>query len=155
MTLDRRPRARNPWREVGFSANTRQVSVIDGYRLTYSYPRNYAFASLRAERSDASRYRQDRDIVSAHFAEMASADPALELAELSYRGFPVQLLTKKELGGRTVASAQILADRDAVIITISFLNQLPEHRSFQTLEEFTSLRDAFIRGYIDCVARKQ
>jgi hypothetical protein len=35
------------------------------------------------------------------------------------------------------------------------MNQLPENRRFQTYEEFISLRDGFIRGYIECVAKKK
>lgn len=155
MTLDRRPEGAQPWREVDFGGDNHRVSVVDGYRLTYSYVRDYAFATLRAERSEPARYPQDRETLTAYFVEMAKADPALELSELSQRGFAVQLLTKKALGGRTVGGAQILGDADAVIVTIFFLNQLPEHRSFQTLEEFASLRDAFIRGYIDCIAHKK
>jgi hypothetical protein len=50
---------------------------------------------------------------------------------------------------------QLFSDEDLVIVTIYFLNQLPENRRFQTYEEFISLRDAFIRGYIDCVAQKR
>ena len=155
VTLDRHPQTAEPWREVGFAGKSRRVSVIDGYRVTYSYPRTFAFASLRAEQSDPARYAEDRRIVSANFAEMAQADQALDLAEFSHRGLQVQTLTKRRLGGRTLAMTQILADLDAVIVTIFFLNHAPEHRHFQTMEEFIGLRDAFIRGYIECVATKR
>ena len=155
VTLDRRAEDAQTWRELEFGGQKHRISVIDGYRLTYSYARDFPFASLRVERSDSSRYRADREIVTAYFTGMANADAALELSDFSYRGYLVQLLTKKVLGGRTVGAAHILADTDAVIVTIFFYNQFPEHRSFQTLEEFTSLRDAFVRGYIDCVARKK
>lgn len=155
VALDRRPQAAEPWREVGIGGTSRRVSVVDGYRVAYSYARTYAFASLRAEQSDAARYAEDRSIVTANFAEMAEADRALDLAEFSIRGLPVQTLTKRQLGGRTLAMAQILADADAVIVTVFFLNQAPEHRHFQAMEEFIGLRDAFIRGYIECVMTKR
>ena len=155
VILDRRPQTAEPWREVGVAGKSRRVSVVDGYRVTYSYARTYAFASLRAEQSDPARYAEDRSIVTANLAKMAKADRALDLAEFSIRGLPVQTLTKRQLGGRTLAMAQILADVDAVIVTISFLNQAPEHRHFQAMEEFIGLRDAFIRGYIECVMTKR
>ena len=155
VVLDRRPQTAEPWREVGIAGTSRRVSVADGYRVAYSYARTYAFASLRAEQSDPVRYAEDRSIVTANFAEMAKADRALDLAEFSIRGLPVQTLTKRQLAGRTLAMAQILADVDAVIVTIFFLNQAPEHRHFQAMEEFIGLRDAFIRGYIECVMTKR
>lgn len=155
VVLDRRPQTAEPWREVGIAGTGRRVSVADGYRVTYSYARTYAFASLRAEQSDPARYAEDQSIVTVNFAEMAKADRALDLAEFFHRGLPVQTLTKRQLAGRTLAMAQILADVDAVIVTIFFLNQAPEHRHFQAMEEFIGLRDAFIRGYIECVMTKR
>ena len=155
MTLDRRPQGAEPWREVDFSGKSQRVSVLDGYRVMYSYARTYPFANLKAERSDPSRYIEDKRIVTLNLAEMANADGALDLVNFSYRGFSGQTLMKRELAGRALGIAQILSDEDSVIVTIYFLNQTPENRRFQTYEEFISLRDAFIRGYIECVAKKR
>jgi hypothetical protein len=155
VTLDRRPQTAEHWREVGFNGKSQRVSVIDGYRVMYSYARTYPFANLRAERSDPARYIEDKAIVTLNLAEMAKADDTTDLVNFSYRGFSGQTLTKKELGGHALGIAQIFSDDDSVIVTVYFLNQLPENRSFQTYEEFISLRDAFIRGYIECVAKKR
>lgn len=155
VILHRRPQTAEPWREVDFGGRIQRVSVMDGYRVLYSYARTYAFANLKAERSDRSRYIEDKGIVTSNFAEMAKADGSLDLVVFSYRGFSVQTLTKRKLAGRALGMVQILADKDSVIVTIYFLNQIPENRRFQTFEEFISLRDAFIRGYIECVARKR
>jgi hypothetical protein len=155
VTLDRRPADAPPWREVGFGAKTERVSVVDGYRVMYSYPRTYWFANLKAERSDASRYGEDKRIVKENFVALASADDNTVLTSFSDRGFEGQTLTKKELGGSTLAITQILSDEDAVIVTIYFMNQVPENRAFQTYEEFITLRDGFVRGYIECVTGKR
>ena len=155
MTLDRRPQTAQPWREVRFGGRTQRVSVVDGYRVMYSYVRTFAFADLKVEQSDRWGYVEDKAIVTSNFAGMAKADDSLDLVAFSYRGFAVQMLTKRKLAGRTLAMVQMLLDEDSVIVTIYFLNQIPEHRRFQTFEEFISLRDAFIRGYIECVARKR
>ncbi len=155
MALDRRPRAAEPWREVGIGGKIRRVSVVEGYRVTYSYPRTFRFANLNAERSDASRYAEDKRIVTLNLVEMAEADGGTELVEFSDRGFSVQTLAKRKLGGTTLAKTQIFSDEDSVIVTIYFMNQLPENRRFQTYEEFISLREGFIRGYIECAAKKK
>ena len=152
VTLDRRPTSAVPWREVGFGDKTERISVVDGYRVMYSYPRTYWFANLKAERSEPSRYSEDKRIVTENFVALAAADDGTVLTNFSGRGFVGQTLTKRELGGSTLGITQILSDEDSVIVTIYFMNQLPENRAFQTYEEFIALRDGFVRGYIECVA---
>jgi hypothetical protein len=132
-----------------------RVSVVDGYRVMYTYPRTFPFARLKAERSDPSKYAEDKRIVTLHLMEMEQADGNLKLVNFSERGYTVQTLTKKDMAGTTLGITQIFADEDLVIVTIFFLNQLPENRKFQTYEEFLALRDGFVRGYLECMARKR
>jgi hypothetical protein len=155
VTLDRRPADAAPWREVGLGEKTERVSVVDGYRVMYSYPRTYWFANLKAERSDGSRYREDKRIVTEYFVALADADDSTVLTSFFDRGFAGQTLTKKALGGSTLGITQILSDEDSVIVTIYFMNQASENRAFQTYEEFVALRDGFVRGYIECVAQRK
>jgi hypothetical protein len=155
VTLDRRPPNVVPWREIVFGDKTERVSVVDGYRVMYSYARTYPFANLKAERSEPSRYHEDKRIVTEHFVSIAEADGNAALASFSDRGFSGQTLTKNQLGGRTLGITQIFSDDDSVIVTIYFLNQAPENRRFQTHEEFISIRDSFVRGYLECVAKKR
>ncbi len=155
VALDRRPQTAERWREVGFGNRSGRVSVVDGYRVAYSFPRTFHFANLKAERSDPSRYAEDKQIVTRNLADMAKADGDTALADFSDRGFSGQTLAKKELRGTTLAITQIFSDEDSVIVTIYFMNQVPEMRRFQTHEEFIALRDSFIRGYVECVAKKK
>jgi len=155
VALDRRPQTAKPWRDVGFGNRSGRVSVVDGYRVAYSYPRTFHFANLKAELSDPSRYAEDKQIVTLNLADMARADGNTALSDFSDRGFSGQTLGKKELSGTTLAITQIFSDEDSVIVTIYFMNQVPEMRRFQTHEEFIALRDSFIRGYVECVARKK
>ncbi len=155
VTLDRRPPTAEPWRDVSSGGRTWRVSVVEGYRVMYSYPRTYPFASLKAERSDPSNYREDKQIVMRSLVELSGADGNTERVDFSKQGFSGQTVTKKELGGSTLGITQIFSDEDAVIVTIFFFNQAPQNRRFQTYEEFISLRDDFVRGYMECVAKKR
>jgi len=155
VTLDRRPPNAEPWREVGFGGKTERVSVVDGYRVMYSYPRTLPFANLKAERSNPSRYDEDKRIATKNFVTIATADDNVVLESFSDHGYSGQTLTKKELAGTTLGITQIFADDDAIIVTIFFLNQAPENRNFQTHDAFVSVRDSFVRGYIDCTAEKK
>jgi hypothetical protein len=155
VTLDRRPPTAEPWRDVSSGGRTWRVSVMEGYRVMYSYPRTYPFASLKAERSDPSNYSEDKQIVMRSLAELSSADGNTERVDFSKQGLSGQTVTKKELGGSTLGITQIFSDEDAVIVTIFFFNQAPQNRRFQTYGEFISLRDDFVRGYMECVAKKR
>jgi hypothetical protein len=155
VTLDRRPPTAEPWREVSSGGRTWRVSVVEGYRVMYSYPRTYPFASLKAERSDPAKYAEDKQVVMRSLAELAGADGNTELADFFNQGFSGQTVTKKELGGSTLGITQIFSDKDLVIVTIFFLNHAPQDRKFRTYEEFVSLRDDFVRGYMECVAKKR
>jgi len=152
VMLDHRPPNAEKWREVGVGDRRERVSVVDGYRIIYSHPRTFAFAKLEVERSDPLKYSEDRRIVTHYLEDMAARDGNVTLTSFADRGFDGRTVTKKALGGTTIALTQIFSDQDAVIVTIFFLNQLPEYRKFQTYEEFIALRDSFIHGYLDCVA---
>jgi hypothetical protein len=155
VTLDRRPADAPHWRTVELPGESGRVSVVDGYRVMYSYPRTLPFARLNAERSDPARYEADKRTLTQYFAGITQADDNAALGASSTAGFAIQSLTKKALGGTTLGITQLLSDADGVIVTIYFLNQVPELRQFETYDEFVRLRDEFVRGYALCVAARR
>jgi hypothetical protein len=155
VTLDRRPADAPRWRTVELPAKSERVSVVDGYRVMYSYPRTLPFARLNAERSDPASYEADKRTLTRHFAGIAQGDDNAALSASSTAGFAIQSLTKKGLGGTTLGITQLLSDADGVIVTIYFLNQVPELRQFESYDEFVRLRDEFISGYAVCVAARR
>jgi len=155
VTFDRRPADAPRWRTIELRGKSERVSVLDGYRVMYSYPRMLPFARLNAEQSDPARYQADKRTVADYFAGIAQADDSTALSATSAGGFAIQSLTKKALGGTTLGITQLLSDADGVIVTIYFLNQVPELRQFETHEEFVRLRDEFVRGYAECAASRR
>ena len=155
VTRDRRPADAPQWRTVELLGKSERVSVVDGYRVMYSYPRTLPFARLNAERSDPASYEADKRALAAYFAGIAHADENTVLSGFSAGGFAIQSLTKKALGGTTLGITQLLSDADGVIVTIYFLNQVPELRQFASYQEFVRLRDEFVRGYAECAASRR
>jgi len=155
VTLDRRPADAPRWRTVELLGKSERVSIVDGYRVMYSYPRTLPFARLNAERSDPASYPADRRAVMKYFEGIAQSDDNTALSAFSTGGFAIQSLTKKALGGTTLGITQLLSDADGVIVTIYFPNQVAELRQFQSHEEFVRLRDEFVRGYAGCAAGRR
>lgn len=155
VKLDSRPKSVSPWREVSVGGATRRVSVVDGMRVMYAYPGTDFFANLKVERSAWESYRDDKDIVQKSLVEIAQADGSADVQDFSLNSFSGQTLTKRALSGSTLGMTQIFSDEDQVIVTIYFLNQEPDKRRFKTFEEFVALRDSFVSGYAECVAKKR
>src|SRR5206468_11320869 len=94
-----------------------------------------------------------QDVMRSH-DEQSRTDGNTKLPGFSNQCISDQTHTKKELAGSTLGITQIFSDSDLVIVTIFFLNHAPQDRRFQTYGEFVSLRDGFVRGYMECVAKK-
>jgi hypothetical protein len=52
--------------------------------------------------------------------------------------------------GNTLGISVLFSDADHHIVTIYFLNQNPKKRKFQTIEEWRTLRDNFLKRYTTC-----
>lgn len=154
VKLDSRPQSASPWREVSVGGTAHRVSVVDGKRVMYAYPGSDFFANLKVERSAWESYRDDKDTVQKSLIEIAQTGGA-DLQDFSLHGFSGQTLTKKSLSGNTLGITQLFVDEDQMIVTIYFLNQAPDKRRFKTFEEFVVLRDSFVSGYSECVAKNR
>lgn len=155
VKLDSTPTTSDPWREVTVGGTGHRVSVVHGYRVMFAYPGTDFFANLKAERSDPAKYSGDKETVKLLLSEAAKDDRNSAVSNFTNHGFTGQTVAKRTLTGGTLGITQIFSDEDSVIVTIYFLNQMPEKRKFRTYEEFISLRDKFVSEYTDCVAKKR
>ena len=155
VNLDSRPKTALPWREVRVRGEARRVSVITGMRVTYAYPGTDFFANLKAERSAFESYKADKDIVRQSLIEAAQAEGNVDVQDFALHGFSGQTLTKRALSGSTLGITQLFSDDDQMIVTIYFLNQAPDKSRFKTFAEFVVLRNSFVNGYAECVAKKR
>ena len=155
VKLDSRPMGGDPWREVLVGVTKRRVSVVHGYRVMFAYPGTDFFANLKAEQSDPTKYVEDKETVRLSLSEAGKTESNVNVKDFKLQGFTGQSLTRRTLIGSTLGITQLFSDEDSVIVTVYFLNQAPEKRRFKTYEEFVALRDKFVTGYADCVAKKR
>jgi len=59
-----------------------------------------------------------------------------------------------KLEGGSLGIYLIFDDKKQVVTTIYFLNQEPQERKFQTLDEYRRLRDRFLSRYGSCITGK-
>jgi len=153
VQVDRLPKGVTFRTETTLSGE-KKISLADGYRVMVAYPKTDFFANIKAEKSNPDDYAKDKETVIeglkwaiAHGKEMESQEPI----KVSYNGFEGDALNRKSLIGNTLGITILFSDADHQIITIYFLNQNPQKRKFQTIEEWRTLRDNFLNRYTSCV----
>ena len=68
-------------------------------------------------------------------------------------GFEVHGLDREKLEGGVLGVYLLFDNAPRVVTTIYFLNQEPQTRKFQTMEEYRALRDRFLGAYTACVQK--
>ncbi|MFS8084501.1 MAG: hypothetical protein ACMG6H_02650 [Acidobacteriota bacterium] len=153
VQVDRLPKGVTSRTETTRSGEKR-ISLADGYRVMVAYPKTDFFANIKAEKSNPDEYTKDKDTVIeglkwaiANSKEMEAQEPI----KVSYNGFEGYALNRKSLVGNTLGITALFSDADHQIITIYFLNQNPKKRKFQTIDEWRTLKESFLKRYTSCV----
>lgn len=154
ISFDGRPKNLERWREVKIGESSRRISVVNGVRLVYAYPGNGPFARMMVEQSDWNSYVEDVQTAQQALEETArDSDAHYQLLTLT--GASGQSVTKKQMAGETLGSTELYFDADRTIVTVYYLHPAPDKARFKSLQEFSSLRERFEAGYVQCVARKR
>jgi len=154
-------------RYVMTARGAQAVSLADGYRVMLAYPGSDFFANLKVERSEDARYPDDKRAVVAHMEYMATrssewAGVSVPLEHRTHKGLDLYSIdwhtidfyipnNPVTLGGGPIGTYVLFEDARRLIVTVYFLNQRPERRRFQTIEEYRVLRDRFLESYTTCL----
>jgi hypothetical protein len=142
------------FRTENTSSGEKQISLADGYRVMVAYPKTDFFANIKAEKSNPAKYAADKQIAIEGLKWAITTSKEMESQEptrLSYNGYEGYASNRKSLVGNTLGISVLFSDADHHIVTIYFLNQNPKKRKFQTIEEWRTLRDNFLKRYTACV----
>lgn len=165
--------------EPGGATRTEKVSIQAGARAMYALPRGQWFVNLKVEQSQAGSYARDRSLCiealrNIHTLRdessrrwLAEADekareplasrtlPGLALAELDeapHHGIETLAASENLYGASGVPTmAHFFLPSREVIVSAYLLHQ--KDTAVKTLAEYRRLRDAFIDGYAEVLAR--
>ncbi|HEY4357389.1 MAG TPA: hypothetical protein VGN16_16680 [Acidobacteriaceae bacterium] len=144
-------------RTVQTRQGNKQIQLLDGARLVFSYADSDLFATAKIEELPAASYAQSKDDLISNFEKILSSD---DLAGRNYgmqptmHGFEIYGLDKKMLTGSNLGIYVMFDNNTHVVTTMYFLNAEAEHRKFATLAEYAGLRDVFLSKYTACVRAK-
>lgn len=155
--INRRSKSAESFRTVETAEGSKKVSVIDGYRVMFSYPKTpYFFANVKVEQSSPQDYAKDKETVIEEIKYLPSMKNALVPmvygGKRDLNGYGTYGADREVIDKGGVLGVQVLfSDTEHVIITVYFLNQGREKRRFQNIEEYRVLRDRFLNQYTSCI----
>lgn len=140
-------------RTVNTASGRKDISILDGYRILFSYPGTDVFANVKFEMLQPLRYLSDKKSIIEGMEFLASPAKGVKdpLEHDEYLEYEVYALNNRSISGRgPISMYTLFNDTENMVITVYFLNQKAERRKFQTYEEYQGLRDRFLDDLMSC-----
>lgn len=153
VQTDRLPNAMT--RSVETPSGSKEIVMTDGYRILIAYRQEEAFVNLKAEQLDKARYLADKQALIASLETSAKGTPNMESdkpAKSKFGRFESYGINRTKLEGGVLSIYLFFDDSAAQVLTAYILNDEPENRKFQTIDDYHELRDRFLRKLSACRA---
>lgn len=145
-------------RTVDTAHGSQKIDLVAGRQVLVAYPFTDFFANVRAEELPGDRYAAQKAALIANLTYQESQAGGPEQAKALPRnlhGFDAYGNNRTKLEGSVLGMYVLFDDVQHVATTISFLNQESWRRKFQTMDDYTQLRDRFLATYTGCVRQNQ
>jgi hypothetical protein len=131
------------------------VEVVHGWSLHIAYD-GTPFVNFKVERLGKSNYLRDKkklisslEAAAAHTAGMESNKPR----QSALNDFEVYSINRKQLEGGVLSIYLLFRDSEQIVVSLYLLNTPPETPKFKNIEEYYSLREAFLNSYTACASK--
>lgn len=140
-------------RPVKTVSGRKDVSILDGYRILFSYPGTDIFANVKFEMLQPLRYLSDKKSIIEGMEFLASSAKGVKdpLEHSEYLEYEVYALNNRTISGSgPISMYTLFNDTESLVVTVYFINQKAERRKFQSYEEYQGLRDRFLDELMSC-----
>jgi hypothetical protein len=147
---DRLPSKSEKFRRVKTDSGEVKITRMDGYRVHYKNNKKSAFVNLQVELSDSLAYGSDTLKLISHLKYLTARTPNMESNELitmEINGYVLYGLSKSGIETGSILGTFLLFPGDNTTVYFYFNNMRPEHRSYNTIEEYKQQRDEFLNEY--------
>ena len=138
-------------REVDTDSGPREINLEAGLRVMFAYPETDFFANVKAELLPAAHYPELKQSLLDNFQHLAHDNTVNTALHSPMNGLDVHGLDREKLEGGVLGVYLLFDDTAHVVTTIYLLNQEPQSRKFQTIDEYRDLRDRFLASYTGCI----
>jgi hypothetical protein len=142
-------------REVDTDSGPRSIDLDAGLRVMFAYPETDFYANVKAESLPAANYSQSKQSLLGNFQHLAHGNIVNAALHSPMNGLEVHGLDREKLEGGVLGIYLLFDDSAHVVTTIYLLNQEPQNRKFQSMDEYRTLRDRFLASYTACVRKNQ
>jgi hypothetical protein len=143
-------------RTVETLTGPRQVDILGGEHISFSYPGTDFFATVKIEHLPPSSFLQGKkDLISNFDHIIARGDDSKRNMTYVLRprlnGFEIYGLDRVRLEGAILGIYLLFDNRTQIVTTVYFVNADPDKRKFSTLDQYAQLRDHFLDAYTGCI----
>jgi hypothetical protein len=143
-------------RTVDTLTGPRQVDILGGEHISFSYPGTDFFATVKIEHLTPATFLQSKQYLISNFDHIiARGDDSKRNMTYVLRprlnGFEIYGLDRVRLEGATLGIYLLFDNRTQIATTVYFVNAEPDKRKFSTLDQYAQLRDHFLDAYTSCI----
>ena len=150
--IDRAPRLPMV-RPVETACGHKSVSVADGYRVILAFPDKDPFVNLKIEISTSGRYELDKQTILEQMQFLADDSSGGVPLERARRGeVDIASFTNPDFTHGVISFYTLFNDKKNIVASAYILNQKPERRAFQDMQQYRALRDRFIDDLVSCIS---
>lgn len=142
-------------RSVETDSGPRQIDMQAGLRILFAYPNTDYYANVMAELLPTANYPQLKQFLLDEFQHLSHGNIVNVTLRSPINGFEVHGQDMKNLKGGPLGFYLLFDDSANAVTTIYLLNQRPKRREFQSMEEYSDLRDRFLNSYTACIRTNQ
>ena len=121
----------------------------------FAYPDTDFYANVKTELLPSANYSQLKQILLDGLQHLAPGNTINVALKSPINGLEAHGLDRNKLDGGVLGVYLFFDNTAHVVTTIYFLNQEPQSRKFQTLDEYHQLRDRFLDSYSSCIQKNQ
>ncbi len=132
------------------------IRLVDGVFVAFSYPNTSPFANVKVEQLPAATYSTEKaDLISEFDKINATGNDTQRNYALkpTLNGFEIYGFDRVALTGNVLGIYLFFDNARHVASTAYFLNAPDGQRSFNTLEQYSGMREQFMNSYTGCVRK--
>ena len=142
-------------RPVETYSGTRQIEMIAGHRIMFAYPDEDFYANVKAEVLPERNFKELKGFLLDNLEHLAHGNTVNRTLESPLNGLEVHGVDREKLEGGVLGIYLLFDAPNRIVTTVYLLNQEPGDRRFQTIEEYQSLREQFLKSYTACIRNNQ
>lgn len=151
VKTDHLPPQAEKFRLIKTDSGEAQISRLDGYRIIYHNVFDAEFVNIKVEQSDPDLYAIDTQLILRHFVYMNSHSRNMEtsmLIRLDVDGYTLWGVNRDGVDNENNIGTYVMFPGNGVVVYFYFNRIDPDYRRYNTLAEFKTLRDQFIKEYV-------